>query len=328
MKNCYFPHESSARNNPQLIRIRMKFGWEGYGIFWALIEMMRESEDYSLDWSDENVEAIAYHLQYDKDALALLVQCCSIAGVLRLHNQRLISDGLIERMEPLDKRRVLARDKANKRWHPNNTEQLHAGALPGQCNGNATAMQLDKIRIDKNIGKEINNPLPPTAPEKAKHLLNSVGVFVSTDNFKNGNGRIIQNILEVLPPPESTPPRGAQESLEEFSRRELHDPSENPSWIHSNGFMLQGRRPMKRYPRIWMSEVELKNLFEMLEAKVPRSHWKDLFRSVDAYIGSKIVSGKTSVDTMPTYGWMTSWALTDLLRALNEELKVKRNQQG
>lgn len=41
----WFRHDSNARNDERMLALRAHFGWEGYGIFWGLIEMMRESSD-------------------------------------------------------------------------------------------------------------------------------------------------------------------------------------------------------------------------------------------------------------------------------------------
>ena len=47
MKN-YFPHDSDARSDDKIIALRIKHKWEGYGLYWALIEKLRESKNYTL----------------------------------------------------------------------------------------------------------------------------------------------------------------------------------------------------------------------------------------------------------------------------------------
>ena len=42
----YFSHDSNARNSDKLMKVRMKLGAEGYGIFFMLIERLREEEGY------------------------------------------------------------------------------------------------------------------------------------------------------------------------------------------------------------------------------------------------------------------------------------------
>lgn len=59
MKN-YFSHDSAARDDEKILALRMKHGWEGYGLYWALVEKLREATDYKLT-TDYNV--IAYDLR-------------------------------------------------------------------------------------------------------------------------------------------------------------------------------------------------------------------------------------------------------------------------
>ena len=44
----YFSHDSNARNDQRLVKIRMKYGMEGYGIYFGIIEILREQRDYYL----------------------------------------------------------------------------------------------------------------------------------------------------------------------------------------------------------------------------------------------------------------------------------------
>ena len=68
MKDAYyFSHDSNARNDQRLIKLRMKYGMEGYGIYFGIIEILREQEDYILFESD--VDGIAYDLRIEPKQL-------------------------------------------------------------------------------------------------------------------------------------------------------------------------------------------------------------------------------------------------------------------
>ena len=45
----YFSHDSNARNDEKVLMLRAKHGWEGYGLYWALVEMMFENNRTCLD---------------------------------------------------------------------------------------------------------------------------------------------------------------------------------------------------------------------------------------------------------------------------------------
>lgn len=44
----YFNHDYNARNNKKILELRSKYGWEGYGIFFAILESMAESSSGKL----------------------------------------------------------------------------------------------------------------------------------------------------------------------------------------------------------------------------------------------------------------------------------------
>jgi len=46
MQNSYFPHDSNARNSDKLLPVRMKYGAEGYGIYFMLLERLRDEPTY------------------------------------------------------------------------------------------------------------------------------------------------------------------------------------------------------------------------------------------------------------------------------------------
>lgn len=64
MKDAYyFSHDSNARNDLRLLKIQSKYGIEGYGIYFQIIEILRETSDYKLKMED--IGTISYDLRID-----------------------------------------------------------------------------------------------------------------------------------------------------------------------------------------------------------------------------------------------------------------------
>ena len=73
MKDAYyFSHDSNARHDPRIIKLRRQYGAEGYGVFFMLVEILREQDDYTLDFNDESIMDIAYELQWPYQIVYLL----------------------------------------------------------------------------------------------------------------------------------------------------------------------------------------------------------------------------------------------------------------
>lgn len=45
----YFQHDSNARYDPKIQALIKKYGIEGYGRYWILIEILRDSSNYKLE---------------------------------------------------------------------------------------------------------------------------------------------------------------------------------------------------------------------------------------------------------------------------------------
>lgn len=47
MKDAYyFSHDSNASQDDKILELRAAHGWQGYGIYWAIIERLRDSDQY------------------------------------------------------------------------------------------------------------------------------------------------------------------------------------------------------------------------------------------------------------------------------------------
>lgn len=70
-KQSYFSHDSNARNSEKLIRLRMRHKAAGYGIFFMILERLREEPNY-MSVKDYNV--IAFDLREDASLVKSVVE--------------------------------------------------------------------------------------------------------------------------------------------------------------------------------------------------------------------------------------------------------------
>lgn len=116
MKN-YFPHDSDARSDDKIIALRIKHRWEGYGLYWALIEKLRDSKDYTLK-ADYNV--LAFDLRADASVLKSVINDFGLFAFTG-NGECFYSESLSARMKPLDDKKAKLSDAGrrgnNKRWN-------------------------------------------------------------------------------------------------------------------------------------------------------------------------------------------------------------------
>jgi uncharacterized protein YdaU (DUF1376 family) len=137
MKKTYFNHDSTARNDYRIIKMRSKLGMESYGIFWSVLEMLF-TEENKLCVEDYN--SLAFGLQCDAKVLKQVIEDFDLFVIedgcfysKRLHNQ--IND--------INSKSNKAKESASKRWNNTNAKQTHSDS-------NASRVE---VKVDKNISK-------------------------------------------------------------------------------------------------------------------------------------------------------------------------------
>lgn len=139
MKKTYFNHDSNARNDIRIIKLRSKLGYEGYGLFWAVLELLF-AEENKLCIEDYN--SLAFGLQCDPKILKQVIEDYDLFVI---EDGCFYSRRLNNQIEQINSKSKKAKDNVNKRWNkiqPNN-------------NGN-TSISINKEDKSKNINKRIN----------------------------------------------------------------------------------------------------------------------------------------------------------------------------
>lgn len=90
----YFKHDSNARNDIKLIKVRRKYKMEGYGIYFALLEILREQSDYKLPIAD--IADIAFDLSISTEKITSII---NDFGLFNVENGCFYSESFMRRME-------------------------------------------------------------------------------------------------------------------------------------------------------------------------------------------------------------------------------------
>ena len=78
MKERYFSHDANARVDPKIIKLRMRYGMEGYGIYFAILEMMSLEGEHEMPYTDDQFDAIAFDLHTNVPMGEFVAYCVSI----------------------------------------------------------------------------------------------------------------------------------------------------------------------------------------------------------------------------------------------------------
>lgn len=144
----YFSHDSNAITDTKILNMRADYGIEGYGLYWAIIEMLRNEEDYRLTLDNKTYRAIKTLTNTTIDIEKFINDCLEDYELFEQDDEKFYSNSLLRRMQEKEKKSVIAREKAEKRWNNNAT------AMQQQCSSNANKVNKSKVNKSKVNEKE------------------------------------------------------------------------------------------------------------------------------------------------------------------------------
>lgn len=174
----YFSHDSNALTDTKILNMRADYGLEGYGLYWAIIEMMRNEEDYQLEFSKNTFRAIKTLTNTTIDIEKYIKDCIEDYKLFQQQDEKFYSNSLLKRMLIKDKKSAIAREKAQKRWNSNAID------MQEQCPSNANKEKEIKENKIKNKRKEEKEFVPPSLEDVKKYVLDKK-LSVEAEQFYN-----------------------------------------------------------------------------------------------------------------------------------------------
>lgn len=151
----YFPHDVNARVDEKIIHLIYKMGWEGYGIFWGLIEKLHESGGYMRD----DCDIIAFDMRTNSESIRAVLHDYDL---FTFQDGRFTSSRVLKNIQIRADISAKARISANKKWdnHRNNANAMRAHS---DSNANkSNEIKSNEIKDFKDVVIEKPRPLPPT----------------------------------------------------------------------------------------------------------------------------------------------------------------------
>lgn len=166
----FFPRFCNARHDRKLKRVIKELQVEGYGIYFMLLEVLREQTDFKFPLSD--IDLLADEFGTSEQKVRTVISNYGLFDVDE--EQRFFSMKLVFYLQPYIEKTERARLAANKRW--SNTKQLqqpdakaYANALQMECASNAQAMQGEEKKGE--VGEKRRVFKPPTLEEISAYTL-------------------------------------------------------------------------------------------------------------------------------------------------------------
>lgn len=107
MKDAYyFSHDANAHNDPKMLNLRLLSGWEGIGLFWTFLEILREIPEHK--YAEENhLASLELRLSTPQAKLQAWLKDCYKVGLLVCEDGFIYSVSFLDRMREMDEKRQL-----------------------------------------------------------------------------------------------------------------------------------------------------------------------------------------------------------------------------
>lgn len=119
--NNYFSHDSNARNSDKLIPVRIKWGAEGYGVYFMILERLRDEPEYM---SVKDYNMIAFDLRVSTGIVKSIIEDFGLFHFTE-DGKLFYSEGFLKRMEKKDDKSKKAQLAAQQRWEKQKNMQTH-----------------------------------------------------------------------------------------------------------------------------------------------------------------------------------------------------------
>ena len=144
MKKTYFNHDSTARNDYRIIKLRATLGYEGYGIFWAILEMLFTEENKICK---SQYDILAFGLQCETEKLRAVIEDFDLFVI---EDNCFYSKRLNNQIEQINNKSIKAKENAAKRWN-------NANAMPSHNKRNASKVNKSISKVNKSIEERIED---------------------------------------------------------------------------------------------------------------------------------------------------------------------------
>lgn len=193
----YFSHDSSASRDIKMLKIKYIYGWEGIGLFWGIIETLRETTDFKFESNKDSIDLLSSILQVDANKLQNFINDAIKVGLFVESKGYFYSNSLNDRMEEMNKKRLngIANGKKGGRPTKDESEIKPKNNLNNNLNESKTKPLKENKRKETKIViptlEEVlayfeEHKYKKSEAEKAYH-------FYNNRNWFDSNNRPVKN---------------------------------------------------------------------------------------------------------------------------------------
>ena len=181
----YFSHDSNAHNDTKILSMVCDYGMKGYGMFWVVVENLREQGEYKLKHEKSTWKALSMQVQCTVDEVKKFIEDCIYEYALfdMAEDLYFYSNSLNRRMDKYQNIKSKRVEAANKRWA--NTMQTESKTHANALQKDAKEMKLNEMKGNKNNNKGTSPTFKPPALEEVQAYCKERNNKVDAEQWHN-----------------------------------------------------------------------------------------------------------------------------------------------
>lgn len=155
MKDTFwFKHDMDAHTDPKMKILRKYYGWRGYGWFWFIVEKLRSSSNYKMEYNDLTFESLSIDMDCTIEEVQSFIDDCMKYSLLAFERDSFQSPRLTGSMQTYDAIREL-RSMAGRK--SGEVRQQHKETTPEKPPQRVTAKHPHALKEKVIIYPECEN---------------------------------------------------------------------------------------------------------------------------------------------------------------------------
>ena len=188
----YFPHFSNARTDRKILRLRKELQIEGYGIYFMILEVLRDTPNFKYPMQDIDLLAVEFNTSEQKIRTVI----CNY-GLFEIdENQHFFSEKFNEYLEPYlkmkEQRMMAGKASAAKRLLNNSSTTVQR-----PFNDRSTTVQQSKVKKSKEEKVNKSKEKEGVAPTGSTHTPDQIELF---NQFSDWLGKHFPRVTKMKKP--------------------------------------------------------------------------------------------------------------------------------
>ncbi|WP_051230184.1 Lin1244/Lin1753 domain-containing protein [Haliea salexigens] len=181
----WFKHDSNASADAKLKRVRMKYGLQGYGLYWYCLELIAQSvEAHNLTFElEHDAEVIAYDVGLSREIVQEMMIYMVNLGLFSADSQgRIFCVKMLKRMDSSMTSNAKMREMLTK------AKQNHDGVMIGHDEGMTSHDSVMQERKKEEKERKSGRFTPPSVDEVSEYCSsrgNSVDAQAFVDHYES-----------------------------------------------------------------------------------------------------------------------------------------------